>query len=273
MVPEWCHVVRADNPGPMTLDGTNTYVLATDAGNVVIDPGPLIDAHLTAILGYGPVILTVLTHHHLDHSESAARFHELTGAPVRARDPKLCIAGAPLDAHDAALDVPGSGAPALELRVLHTPGHTADSICLELTGPAPSADQPDETHEPSTLQRPWRGLIAGDTVLGRGTTVVMHPDGRLGDYLASLELLRTRLDHAWTLLPAHGPVRTDAAAVITQYLEHRRARLDEVRAALASGATTPREVVEIVYADVDRSVWPAAERTVAAALEYLASLR
>lgn len=246
-LPDWCRLVRADNPGPMTLDGTNTYVLSTDAGNVVVDPGPLIEDHLTAVSGLGPVLFTLLTHHHLDHSESAAWFHELTGAPVLARDPALCIDGDALTTDDAGLDTPG-----LDLRVLHTPGHTADSVCVEVG------------------RGPWRGLLSGDTVLGRGTTIVAHPDGQLSAYLASLERLRSRLDHGWLLLPAHGPVRADAAAVVDEYIAHRHARLDEVRAALASGASSPRDVVEIVYADVDRTLWPAAERTVAAALDYLA---
>ncbi|WP_129666851.1 MBL fold metallo-hydrolase [Phytoactinopolyspora endophytica] len=259
MLPQWCNLIRANNPGPMTLDGTNTYVLATGAGNIVIDPGPLIEEHLAAVIELGPVAFTVLTHHHPDHSESAARFHELTGAPVLAQDPALCIAGETLTRDDSALDVPD-----LDLRVLHTPGHTADSICIEVRGPATGNTGPE-----SAPGRDWHGLLTGDTVLGRGTTVVAHPDGRLGDYLSSLERLRSRLDDGWTLLPAHGPVRADAATVVTEYLAHRQARLNEVRAALAAGATTPREVVEIVYADVDRSVWPAAERTVAAALDYL----
>ncbi|NED95818.1 MBL fold metallo-hydrolase [Phytoactinopolyspora alkaliphila] len=252
-LPPWCRTVRAANPGPMTLDGTNTYVLATVGGNVVVDPGPLLDEHLSTVAELGPVLLTLLTHHHLDHCEGAARFHQLTGAPVRAREPELCIDAPPLADDDALIDVPE-----LELRVLHTPGHTADSVCFEVSGP-PAV----------TGLAPWRGLLSGDTVLGRGTTVVAHPDGRLADYLRTLERLRDRLTDEWTLLPAHGPVRTAAAGVVSGYLEHRYARLDEVRSALVAGARTAAEVVAIVYADVDRSVWPAAERTVAAALEYL----
>jgi glyoxylase-like metal-dependent hydrolase (beta-lactamase superfamily II) len=255
-LPAWCRVVRADNPGPMTLDGTNTYVLTAGGGNVVVDPGPLLDEHLSAVLELGPVLLTLLTHHHLDHSDSATRFHELTAAPVRAYEPGLCI-GAPPLADDALLDVPG-----LEIRVLHTPGHTADSVCFEVAGPATASTTGAGGDR-------WRGLLSGDTVLGRGTTVVAHPDGRLAEYLETLEKLRDRLTGEWTLLPAHGPVRSAAAGVAAEYLEHRHARLDEVRSALAAGALTPGEVVAVVYADVDRSVWPAAERTVAAALEYL----
>lgn len=249
-LPDWCRLIRADNPGPMTLDGTNTYVLRTTDGNVVVDPGPLLDDHLSAVLACGPVRLTVLTHHHPDHAESAARFHELTGAPVAARDSGLCLESAPLD-DDARIDAPG-----LDLRVLHTPGHTADSICLDL--------------HVETETGTWRGVLSGDTVLGRGTTVVAHPDGRLGEYLASLRMLRARLTRDHILLPAHGPVRLDARDVVDEYLAHRRARLEEVRKAIRSGARTAHDVVRIVYADVDPALWPAAERTVAAALDYLA---
>lgn len=244
-LPAWCRLVRADNPSPMTLDGTNTYVLSTEAGNVVVDPGPLIEEHLRSVSGLGPVLLTVLTHHHLDHTEGAGWFHELTGAPVAAHDPALCIDAAPLD-DNTTLPTPG-----LDLRVVHTPGHTADSICIEVRHAS------------------WRGLLSGDTVLGRGTTVVAHPDGQLGAYLGSMQKLRARLDPGCVLLPAHGPVRADAAEVVDEYVAHRHTRLDEVRAALAAGASSAQEVVEIVYADVDRSLWPAAERTVAAALDYL----
>ncbi|AYY15187.1 MBL fold metallo-hydrolase [Actinobacteria bacterium YIM 96077] len=244
-LPGWCHLIRADNPSPMTLEGTNTYVLSTSAGNVVIDPGPLIEDHLRAVASLGAVALTVLTHHHPDHTESAQRFHQHTGAPVTALDPDLCIDTEPVS-DDEQIAIPD-----LDLRVLHTPGHTADSICLEVR------------------RGSWRGLLCGDTILGRGTSVVAHPDGQLGAYLDSLARLRDRLSGDWMLLPAHGPVRADAVGVIEQYIAHRHARLDEVRAALASGATSAREVVEIVYSDVDRSVWPAAERTVAAALDYL----
>lgn len=245
VLPSWCRLVRADNPSPMTLDGTNTYVLSTQAGNVVVDPGPLIDEHLRAVAGFGPVTVTLLTHGHLDHSESAARFARITGSPVRARDPVLCVDGDPLDDDGAAVDAPG-----LDLRVLHTPGHSADSVCFTV-----SVDDD-------------RAVLTGDTILGRGTTVVAHPDGRLAAYLDSLARLRELGDAI--LLPGHGPVRPDTAGCAEEYLTHRAERLGQVRAALAAGARTPREVVEIVYAAVDRTLWPAAELSVRAQLEYLA---
>jgi len=137
-----------------------------------------------------------------------------------------------------------------ELRVITTPGHSADSVSLLL--PADGA------------------LLTGDTVLGRGTTVI-GTDGSLADYLRSLEALRTLADSAGlrVLLPGHGPLLNDPAGVLDEYIAHRAIRLDEIRAALAAGARTPAEIVAIVYADVDRAVWPAAELSVRAQLDYL----
>ncbi|HEX6198207.1 MAG TPA: MBL fold metallo-hydrolase [Jiangellaceae bacterium] len=243
-LPAWCTLIRADNPSPMTLDGTNTYVLATSGGNVVVDPGPLLDEHLEAVAAVGDVALVLLTHGHPDHAESIERFHEMTGAATLARDPALCIDADPLTVDGGTVGMPG-----LEIRVLHTPGHTSDSVCFEVTDGRSHA------------------VLTGDTILGRGTTVVAHPDGQLGPYLDSLRRLRT-MDGV-ILLPGHGPVGPDTGRVAAQYLEHRAERLEQVRAALDSGATTARDVVEIVYADVDRALWPAAEASVRAQLDYL----
>ena len=127
-----------------------------------------------------------------------------------------------------------------------------------------------------------RVLLSGDMVLGRGTTVVAYPDGQLGPYFDSIERMRalvTAGDVA-TIWPAHGPVLDEAGAVLDFYLAHRRERLDQVRAALEqlkdqphpeglAEDELPRRVVEIVYADVDQSLWDAAELSVQAQLAYL----
>ncbi len=243
-LPTWCTLVRADNPSPMTLDGTNTYVLTTSVGNVVVDPGPLLDEHLESVAALWPVSAVLLTHGHPDHAESSGQFHEITKAPTLARDPRLCIDADPLSSDGALVDVPD-----LEIRVLHTPGHTSDSVCFEVTG--------GDSH----------AVLTGDTILGRGTTVVAYPDGQLGPYLDSLR--RLSLLDGVLVLPGHGPVRPDAGEAASEYIAHRAERLDQVRAALAAGAKTPLEVVEIVYADVDRALWPAAEASVRAQLDYL----
>jgi glyoxylase-like metal-dependent hydrolase (beta-lactamase superfamily II) len=239
--------ILAPNPGPMTLDGTNTWVLREpgEAGTVVVDPGPLDETHLSRVAEHGPVRLIVLTHGHLDHSEGAARLHELTGAPVLARDPQWCIDAEPL--------VGGRAEPVdgVEWLTVLTPGHSSDSVSLLLP-----AD---------------RALLTGDTILGRGTTVVAHPDGRLADYLDSLQRLRDLADNDIdVVLPGHGPVVDEPIAVLDYYVQHRRERLEQVRAAVASGDTDAKAVVRRVYADVDQSLWHAAELSVRAQLEYLA---
>lgn len=224
-LPAWATLVRAGNPGPMTLDGTNTWVLRPPGGSgvYVVDPGPLEESHLRAVAEQGPVLGVLATHGHLDHVEGLERFREITGAPLLA-------------------DAPG-------VTRLVTPGHTADSVCFLVD----FAGQP--------------AVLTGDTILGRGTTVVAYPDGDLGSYLSSLTTL-TGLGEL-PVLPGHGPALTDCAAAATFYLRHREARLDQVRAVLAEGVRTPREIVEIVYAGVDPVLWPAAERSVRAQLAYL----
>ncbi|MFJ3930222.1 MBL fold metallo-hydrolase [Streptomyces sp. NPDC090029] len=244
--------VLAPNPSPMTLDGTNTWVLAEPGSEVavVVDPGPLDEAHLRAVIetveaSGRRVALTLLTHGHADHAEGAGRFAELTGTRVRALDPALRLGDEGLDAGDV-IDAGG-----LELRVVPTPGHTADSLCFHL--PADGA------------------VLTGDTVLGRGTTMVAHPDGRLGDYLDSLRRLRSLTvdDGVHTVLPGHGPVLEDAQGAVEFYLAHRAARLAQVETAVENGLTSASEVVARVYAEVDRSLWPAAELSVRAQLQYL----
>jgi glyoxylase-like metal-dependent hydrolase (beta-lactamase superfamily II) len=234
-------VLLAPNPGPMTLEGTNTWVLRAPGSEacVIVDPGPLIEQHLADVAAQGPVAQVLLTHGHADHSEGAARLRELTGAPVRALDPAHRLGGEGL----AEGDVVAAGG--LEVRVIATPGHTGDSLSFLLDG----------------------AVLTGDTVLGRGTTVVAHPDGVLADYLQSLQRLRAY--EGATVLPGHGPELPDAGAAAEHYLLHREQRLAQVEAAVAAGAATPDAVVEVVYADVDRVLWPAARLSVLAQLAYL----
>ncbi|GHA96840.1 MBL fold metallo-hydrolase [Streptomyces termitum] len=244
--------VLAPNPSAMTLDGTNTWLLSEPGSDlaVVVDPGPLDEGHLRRVAATAEeagkrIALTLLTHGHPDHAEGAGRFAELTGTAVRALDPALRLGDEGLGEGDV-VAVGG-----LELRVVATPGHTSDSLSFHLP-----AD---------------RAVLTGDTVLGRGTTMVAHPDGRLGAYLDSLRRLRSLTvdDGVHTVLPGHGPVLEDARGALEFYLAHRAARLAQVEAAAADGHLTAPEVVAHVYADVDRSLWPAAELSVRAQLEYL----
>lgn len=241
------------NPGPMTLDGTNTWILREPGARevVVVDPGPQHERHLERVARSvqeqgGRVELVLLTHGHDDHSGGARYFSELTGAPVRAADARLNI-GEDVDAlRDGEFIAVGG----LKLQVLAVPGHTPDSVALHLLA--------DDV------------VLTGDTVLGSGTTVI-EEDG-LADYLASLERLYSTVTRTGVraLLPAHGPLRTDPQAALESYLEHRRERLDQVRAAVAEGDRTPEQVVARVYADIDHSLVPPALSSVRAQLRYLA---
>ena len=243
--------VLAPNPSPLTLEGTNTWLIAEpgSASVVVVDPGPDDEGHLrrvhaAAVAGDRQVAAILLTHGHLDHSEGAARLAGLTGAPVRAADPARRLGPEGLADGDV---VTTAGC---ELRVVASPGHSADSVCLLL--PADGA------------------LFTGDTVLGRGTTVIAG-DGNLGDYLRTLGQLRDLAEARGLglLLPGHGPMLADPLGTLDYYLSHRAERLDQVRSALAAGARSPAEIVAMVYTDVNPAVWPAAEWSVRAQLDYL----
>jgi glyoxylase-like metal-dependent hydrolase (beta-lactamase superfamily II) len=238
----------------MTLDGTNTWVLVEPGADraVVVDPGPADPMHLQAVLaavasaGAARVGVIALTHGHPDHAEAAPGLAEMTGAPIRARASTLCRGAEPFGDGER-LMVDG-----LVLEVVATPGHTADSVSFVL------AD--DEA------------LLTGDTVLGRGSTVVAHPDGRLADYLVSLRELRSIVEQRGVrvVLPGHGPVRDDPGALITGYLRHREERLAQVRAAV-EGAATVDDLLNLVYPDVDPALLPAARWSLLAQLEYLAA--
>ena len=203
----------APNPSPMTLDGTNTWVIAEPGSPwvVVVDPGPEDEGHLRRVLaeavaGERRVARILLTHGHLDHSAGAAWLAELSGAPIQAADPAGRL-GAEGFADGDVITAAGC-----ELRVVATPGHSSDSVSLLL--PADGA------------------LFTGDTVLGRGTTVIAR-DGNLGDYLRSLEQLRELAEAAGLrlLLPGHGPMLADPIGTLDYYLAHRAERLEQVRSA------------------------------------------
>lgn len=254
-VTPFASVLLENNPNMMTLDGTNTWVLrapGADAG-VIVDPGHHDLEHLERVADCGPVELVLLTHHHGDHADGAPWLADRLGAPVRAFDPGLCRPEPGSTSSPAALrDGELVRAGGLELRVAHTPGHTTDSVCLHVEHAG------------------TRAVLTGDTVLGRGTTVIAHPDGVLGQYLASMRTL-VDLPSGTLGLPGHGPELADLTDTARYYLKHREQRLEQVRAALRElGAeATPRQVVEHVYADVDPSLWGPAEWSVRAQLDYL----
>jgi glyoxylase-like metal-dependent hydrolase (beta-lactamase superfamily II) len=254
-------VLLARNPSPMTLEGTNTWVLRAPGVEecVVIDPGDEDEEHLKLVAAHGPVALVLLTHRHHDHAGGARTFAELTGAPVRALDRSLVLGSEALGDGDVV------AAAGVELRVVHTPGHTSDSLSFLLDGPTEGP-----LTGPGIGTSPGPVVLTGDTILGRGTTVIAHPDGTLGPYLDSLRRLAD-LAPGTVVLPGHGPELPDASAVAAAYLAHREQRLEQVRDALTQLGpdASARAVVELVYADVDEALWPAAELSVRAQLEHL----
>jgi glyoxylase-like metal-dependent hydrolase (beta-lactamase superfamily II) len=246
--------VLAPNPSPWTLDGTNTWLITAPGSRsaLVVDPGPAGKSHADAVRAAAEqrgadIVGVLLTHGHVDHAEGARAFAESVGTGVRALDPEHRLGGEGL----ADGDVVDAGD--WSIQVVGTPGHSGDSVSFLLP------------HDGS--------LLTGDTVLGRGTSLIAWPEGRLGDYLDSLRRLRDLVDvaQAERILPGHGPVLAAPGVVIDAYLAHRQARLAEVEEVIRTGVTDAPAIVEVVYADVPRAVWPAAELTVRAQLEYLAT--
>lgn len=222
--------ITAPNPGAFTLDGTQTWLLGTDA---VIDPGPAIESHVEAICREMPSLRTILiTHRHGDHAPAAVSLKRRTGARVLA--PRGVL-------EDETVDQRIHGGERLtiedvELEVIATPGHTDEHVCF-LTSAG--------------------DLFTGDTILGAGTTAIFPPDGRMSDYLRSLETLRGRRPRR--IYPAHGPVRDDAVALIEQYLAHRLERERQLLDAIASGASTLPEMRARIYPELHPRLHRAAE--------------
>lgn len=242
--------VLAPNPSPMTLDGTNTYLLAVPGSGaaVLVDPGPDIAGHLAAVEQAlvdldAAVAAIVVTHHHHDHAEAAPAWSRHFRATVHAATRAVAGPEGRVVGDGDRISVAG-----LHLQVVATPGHTADHVAL---------------------QAPAGALLTGDHVLGRGTSVVAHPDGDLVAYLDSLRRVSGLGPDA--LYPGHGPALTeDPAAVLDYYAAHRDFRRRQVVARLRRGRATPAQLVRDIYADVDPRLWPAAEASTRATLELLA---
>ncbi|GFG54029.1 MBL fold metallo-hydrolase [Mycolicibacterium agri] len=245
-VTESASVLLCNNPGLLTLDGTNTWVLRGPGSDemVVVDPGPDDDEHIGRLAELGTISLVLISHKHDDHTGGIDKIVERTGAVVRSvGSGYLRGLGGPLSDGEV-IDAAG-----LRITVMATPGHTADSLSFVLDD----------------------AVLTADTVLGRGTTVIDKEDGRLGEYLESLKRLQGLGRRA--VLPGHGPDLDDLEAVTAMYLAHREERLEQVREALRvlGEDATARQIVEHVYTDVDEKLWDFAEWSVQAQLDYLRS--
>lgn len=241
--------LRAHNPSPMTLEGTNGYAVRVGPKSLVaIDPGPLEDAQREAFLAFarqaGAAYVAILvTHGHPDHAPGAAPLAAATGAPVLAHPD----AAYP---HDRTLaDGERLAFDDAEFTVLHAPGHAPDHCVFVLE---------DE-----------RALFTGDVVIGRGTVVIAPPKGDMRVYQRTLRRLREECDDAHALYGGHGPEVLHVTAKLDEYLAHRAMRETQVRAVLAHGPATLPELVRHVYTDVDHRLWPAAARQI---LAYLIAL-
>jgi glyoxylase-like metal-dependent hydrolase (beta-lactamase superfamily II) len=253
-VTDTASVLLCDNPGLMTLDGTNTWVLQGRGSDemVIVDPGPDDDQHIDRTAGLGKIPLVLISHKHGDHTDAIDKLVERTGATVRAVGSGFLRGlGGPLSDGEV-IDAAG-----LRITVMATPGHTADSLSFVVD---------DVRGERSDRNG---AVLTADTVLGRGTTVIDNEDGSLRDYLESLRRLHGLGRR--TVLPGHGPDLADLEAVTAMYLSHREERLDQVRDALRvlGEEASARQIVEHVYTDVDEKLWPHAEWSVQAQLNYL----
>jgi glyoxylase-like metal-dependent hydrolase (beta-lactamase superfamily II) len=254
--------VIANNPGPFTFTGTGTYIVGRDEV-AVIDPGPDDPAHLEAILAavVGERVTHILiTHHHADHSPLAGALKAATGATIYG----CAVATADVDDtgevrmeaghdHDFRPEVSLCGGgevsgPGWSIEAIPTPGHTSNHICYAL--------------------KEENCLFSGDHIMGWSTTVITPPDGDMTDYLKSLELIRAR--GFATIWPTHGPPIRAVTPFIDAYIEHRQERVDQILKALAAGPARIADLVPRLYADVDARLWPAAARSMLAAMIHLA---
>ena len=243
---EGVHLVRANNPGLLSLAGTNTWVLAgrsTDA-TIVIDPGPPLPEHLAAIRSLGRPAAIVLTHQHADHAEAAPGLAAEFDIPVYAALPELAARTNPLTDGD---DIEAAG---WLLTVIATPGHTSDSVCLAIP----------------------HGIFTGDTLLGGSTTIIAPPSGSLADYFESMKRLGGLLGRKG--FPGHGPAFSSVGAWAlhnAEYRQERLAQLAQVFRTLADSGNTPSlsQVASAIYGVRGEPVAPYVEAMTDAQLRFL----
>jgi glyoxylase-like metal-dependent hydrolase (beta-lactamase superfamily II) len=248
--------VLAANPSAFTFTGTQSYVVGTGQEVAVIDPGPLEDAHIAALIEViGDARLTAIccTHTHRDHSPAARPLAERTGAPIIGCAPlSLADDGPRSDASfdpdyrpDRVLaDGEGIAGDGWTLTAVATPGHTSNHLCFAL----------EES----------RALFTGDHVMGWSTSVVSPPDGDMTAYMASLQKLHDRADRIY--YPAHGPAVEKTRQLVRGMIGHRRQRENQILKLLSEGPQAIEDMVPRMYKGVDPQLWPAAGRSVQAHL-------
>ncbi|GAB4531222.1 MAG: MBL fold metallo-hydrolase [Roseibium sp.] len=256
--------ITAQNPGPFTFHGTNSYLLGTRR-LICVDPGPADPAHIEAILkaaGGAVIEAIVVTHTHVDHSPGARLLKERTGAPIAGcgpHRPARALAESEVNPLDASgdkehfPDLPLGDGEAfvmsdLTLETVATPGHTANHLCFAVRG------------EPV--------LLSADHVMGWSTSVVAPPDGSMRAYMASIEKLLNRREEIY--LPGHGGVIRDARGYVEDLKRHRLGRESAILSLLSGDPKTIPDMVTSLYTDIDPALYPAAGLSVFAHLEDLA---
>jgi len=241
----------APNPGPKTLDGTHTFVVGRSTA-YVIDPGPTDPVYQDQLRDWvrnasARVVAILLSHGHPDHAPGATRLAASLSVPVWSSE-KLATE------ENIALPVDRTYEPRQSfptdddmLHVVPSPGHSEDHVAFWLEGA--------------------RILFAGDTILGRGTTLIAPPQGNMIRYMETLRRLQNL--HARLIAPGHGPLITNPAAKIREYLRHREQREAQILEALRVGPATIQELVEGLYRDVDTRLHGLAAGSVQAQLEKL----
>jgi glyoxylase-like metal-dependent hydrolase (beta-lactamase superfamily II) len=252
--------VVAKNPGPFTFRGTNSYLVGT-LSLAVIDPGPDDPDHVSALVaaaGGRPISHILITHAHRDHIDGAERLKAATGAATYAYGrhgasaPDIGPAGKRFVNDEYSADHQVAAGDIIkgedfELEALHTPGHAPDHLCFALVG--------------------RNVLFSGDHVMAWNTTVIAPPEGRMADYLASLELLMTRKDTLYC--PGHGGRLDEPQRMVKAFLIHRRTREQAILETIKKGARSVAEIVPQVYPQLDENLRTAAALSVLAHVQHL----
>nr|WP_137676461.1 MBL fold metallo-hydrolase [Parerythrobacter lutipelagi] len=252
--------ILAPNPSPYTFTGTQTYVVGSEGDVAVIDPGPNDEDHLQAIMdtiGVDRLVAIMCTHTHRDHSPAAKPLAEWTGAPVVGCAPLVLEADGPRadEAFDTTYEpdrvladgeaMTGTG---WTLRAVHTPGHTSNHLCFAL----------EESG----------ALFTGDHVMGWSTSVVIPPDGDMGDYMKSLDKLYARAGEGGDRIyySAHGAPIEKPRQLVRGMIGHRRQRENQIVRLLGEGPKSAADFVPLMYKGLDPKLHGAARMSVTAHL-------